>query len=91
VRFIDREKSPERLGGKGGRFDALAFLYDGDLANVEMQASFTPDFEKRSVAYTSWVHSAQLDRGKRYHEVARTISIDFLGYDHFKRNSRSTN
>jgi predicted transposase/invertase (TIGR01784 family) len=86
VRFIDREKSPDRLGGKGGRFDSLALLDDGDLANVEMQASFTPDFEKRSVAYTSWVHAGQLDRGKKYHETSRTISIDILGYDHFKRS-----
>jgi predicted transposase/invertase (TIGR01784 family) len=35
--------------------------------------------------YTSWVHGGQLDKGKRYDEVSRTISINILGYDQFKR------
>jgi predicted transposase/invertase (TIGR01784 family) len=67
--------------------NALIYLKgedDGETVNLEMQASVDPDYLKRVVIYTSWVHSGQLDRGKKYYEARPTISVNILGFDQFE-------
>jgi predicted transposase/invertase (TIGR01784 family) len=57
---------------------------DEDTVNLEAQASPDPDYLKRVVTYTSWRHGGQIDRGKKYSEATRTISVNILGYEQFK-------
>jgi predicted transposase/invertase (TIGR01784 family) len=89
--FLDRELSPSRYGGKGGRFDALALMDAGDTVNLEVQASTDPAYLKRVVTYTCWLHGSQLDKGKKYYEAKPTISVNILGFDHFKSDKSFSN
>ena len=86
--FIDREISPERHGGKSAHLDVLAVMDNGDTVNIEVQVHIDSVFLKRVVAYTSWLHGGQLNKGKKYHEVKRTISVNILGYELFKGDER---
>ncbi|MDR3280330.1 MAG: Rpn family recombination-promoting nuclease/putative transposase [Synergistaceae bacterium] len=86
IRLIDREKSPTRIKGKGSRLDALAIL-DDDQINLEVQIGYESGFKKRSLLYWSLVHSEQLNRGDLYSKIARTISVNILGFDQFKNSA----
>jgi predicted transposase/invertase (TIGR01784 family) len=83
ARLVDREKSPLRIKGKGFRLDVLAVMDDGGQINLEIQTGYKPGFLKRSLIYWGLVHSEQLSSGDPYKKIARTISVNLLGYDQF--------
>lgn len=83
ARLIDREQSPLRIYGKGGRLDVVAIMDDFDQINLEVQVGYEPDFLKRVLIYWSLIHGGQLNKGDKYRETARTISVNILGYDEF--------
>ena len=83
ARLIDREQSPLRIKGKGSRLDVVAIMDDFDQINLEVQVGYESDFLKRVLVYWSLVHGGQLNRGDQYRKIARTISVNILGYEQF--------
>lgn len=81
VEFLDREFSPERMDGRGFRLDLVGLLDGCEQVNLEVQVKNEPDYLRRSVYYLALLHSGQLNRGRRYYEINRTISIHITGFD----------
>lgn len=79
--FLNREFSPERVDGRGFRLDLVALLDDEEQVNLEVQVKLEFDYIKRSIYYLTLLHSGQLNRGKKYWEINRTISIHIVGFD----------
>ena len=46
-----------------------------------MQVRYEQDYVHRSVYYLALLHSGQLNRGRKYGEINRTMSIHILGFD----------
>jgi predicted transposase/invertase (TIGR01784 family) len=87
ARLIDREQSPLRISGKGGRLNVFAIMDGFDQINLEVQVGYESDFRKRVLTYWSLVHGGQLNKGDKYSDIARTISVNLLGYDEFTNKS----
>ena len=79
IAFINRELSPARASGKGSRLDLAARL-DGELVNLEVQVRREPGYRKRSLYYWSLLYSNSLERGGKYVDTVRTISLNLLDF-----------
>ncbi|APJ04354.1 hypothetical protein AXG55_10725 [Silvanigrella aquatica] len=51
VQFLNTEVNQESAFDKESRFDVLAQLNDGSFVNMEMQMSYTSEYEKRCLYY----------------------------------------
>ncbi len=81
VQFLDREFSPERQEGRGFRLDLVGLLDNQEQVNLEVQVKYELGYIQRSIYYLTLLHSGQLNRGKKYWEINRTISIHITGFD----------
>ena len=99
IQFLDREKSPEREGGKSHRLDALARTDGGILINVEAQVNKKQDFLFRTFTYATWLFNDQFNDTEQYNERTKDnriktidefykslISLNLLGYFQFRDN-----
>ncbi|MDR2529570.1 MAG: Rpn family recombination-promoting nuclease/putative transposase [Synergistaceae bacterium] len=92
LHFLDREKSPERKGGKGCRLDALARTSNETMIHAESQVNKKQYFSRRTFTYVSRVYNDQFNESKGedklkpigYERAKPIISINLLGYTEFK-------
>lgn len=84
VLFINKELSGEHLEDKESRLDIIVRTQDGELINIEMQLSNENDMMKRTLYYWSRLFVDQLSRGKSYHTLLPTITINICNFTFFK-------
>ncbi len=88
VQLLDKELIPEYLLGKAARLDILAKTADGILINIEVQIIDEHDIDQRILYYWARLYSEQLNKGKKYKELKKTISIVVMDFDWFKDDER---
>ena len=88
VQLSDKELIPEYLLGKTARLDILAETADGILINIEVQIIDEHDIDQRILYYWARLYSEQLNKGKKYKELKKTISIVVMDFDWFKDDER---
>ena len=67
--------------------DIRATINDNSLLDIEMQVRDYKNIDKRSIAYLTKLYSDQLQKGNDYHKPLKTISINILNFNFFKRNT----
>ena len=78
---------PEISVGKLSRVDVLARLSDGTLVDIEIQTKEKGFKEKRCLQYWSRLYSQDIEKGKDYLQLNKTICIwivDSIVYEEFK-------
>ena len=78
---------PEIYSGKLSRVDVLARLSDGTLVDIEIQTKEKGFKEKRCLQYWSRLYSQDIEKGKDYLQLNKTICIwivDSIVYEEFK-------
>ena len=78
---------PEIATGKLSRVDVLARLGDGTLVDIEIQSREKGFKEKRCLQYWSRLYSQDIEKGKDYLQLNKTICIwivDSTVYEEFK-------
>ena len=67
--------------------DIRATINDNNLIDIEMQVKDYKNIDKRSIAYLTKLYSDQLQKGDDYQKPLKTISINILNFNFFKRNT----
>ena len=78
---------PETVTGKLARVDVLTRLSDGTLVDIEIQSEEGGYKEKRCLQYWSRLYSQDIQKGKDYLQLNKTIClwiVDASIYDEFK-------
>lgn len=83
VIFVNREMGGEFLDDKQSRLDIVVQTGSGELINVEMQLSNQNDMMKRTLFYWSRLFTDQLQKGKGYHTLLPTITINICDFTLF--------
>lgn len=84
IMFINQEYGGEYEEDKQSRLDIVVRTQAGDLINVEMQLSNDNEMMKRTLFYWSRLYSSQLQRGKGYHTLLPTITINICDFTVFE-------
>lgn len=84
VMFINQEYGGQYDEDKQSRLDIVVKIQSGDLINVEMQLSNDNDMMRRTMFYWSRLYSFQLQRGKGYHTLLPTITINICDFTLFE-------
>lgn len=80
ITFQDRTLMPEYEDGKLSRLDILGYTKKGEKVNIEMQVINEHNMERRTLYYWSKLYT-NLEKGKNYSELARTVTINILNFD----------
>jgi predicted transposase/invertase (TIGR01784 family) len=88
VEIAKSELTPEYISQKGVRLDIVAHADNGEIINIEMQRKDEKDMKARSLFYWSKLFFGQLEVGKEYYKLKRTISINILDFSLFKDDDR---
>ena len=83
VIFVNQELGGEYLDDKQSRLDIVVRTQNDELINVEMQLSNQNDMMKRTVYYWSQLFTSQLQKGKGYHTLLPTITINICDFTLF--------
>lgn len=83
VMFVNQEVGGEYIDDKQSRLDIVVRTQAGDLINVEMQLSNQNDMMKRTMFYWSRLFTDQLQKGKGYHTLLPTITINICDFTLF--------
>ena len=67
--------------------DIRATINDDSLIDIEMQVKDYKNINKRSIAYLAKLYSDQLQKGDDYNKPLKTISINILNFNFFRRNT----
>ncbi len=87
IEIKNPEMTKESKEAKLEILDIRAKANNNMLINIEMQVRDYKDIGKRSMAYTSKVYSDQLKVGDKYQDACKTIAINILNFNFFKRNT----
>ena len=91
VMFVNQEVGGEYLDDKQSRLDIVVRTQSNELINVEMQLSNQNDMMKRTVFYWSRLFTDQLQKGKGYHTLLPTITINICDFTLFTDTNRYHN
>lgn len=80
ITFQDRTLMPEYEDGKLSRLDILGYTKKGEKVNIEMQVINEHNMERRTLYYWSKLYT-NLEKGKNYSELTRTVTINILNFD----------
>lgn len=83
ILFVNQEIGGKHLDDKQSRLDIVVRTQEGDLINVEMQLSNQNDMMKRTLFYWSRLFTDQLQKGKGYHTLLPTITINICDFTLF--------
>ena len=72
---------------KAGILDVKVQIDKDKICDVEMQVTNQKNIEHRSTYYLGMLVSEQLDKGHEYNEIKKSISINLLNFNYYKRNS----
>lgn len=61
-------------------FDVYAKTAEGKLIDIEMQLFNRYDIEKRTLFYWSKRYASQLQKGEKYQELKKCVTINILNY-----------
>lgn len=84
LQILNPQIAPEELTGKFVVLDILARDLDGQLFNIEMQASKHAGWSSRTVYYLARTLGRQLEAGESYQQVQPAIGIHLMDFDLFE-------
>ncbi len=79
--YLDRERTPDFLVGKGVRLDLVCRGTDGRKFIVEMQKRREERFFERCVYYGSGLYRESVERGDEYEELRPVYVVGILDYN----------
>ncbi|MDG0790888.1 Rpn family recombination-promoting nuclease/putative transposase [Cohnella ginsengisoli] len=86
--ILNTDLEREHEGDKKAVLDLLARTGSGDLAHVEIQVTGNPHLAKRQLYYWSRIYAKQMEKGRPYSDLRRTISILISNVDVLPRTER---
>ena len=84
VTFINHEVGGEHKEDKQSRLDIVVKTQNEEFINVEIQLANKNDMFKRTLFYWSRLYNSQLQKGKGYHTLNPTITINICDFTLFK-------
>lgn len=84
VTFITQEVSGEYKEDKQCRLDIVVKTQYGEFINIEIQLANKKDMFKRTLFYWSRLYNLQLQKGKGYHTLNPTITINICDFTFFQ-------
>ena len=87
VEVQNPEIPKEAIEDKLSVLDIKAELNKNTIVDIEMQVVDEKNIEERSVVYLSKNTSGQLQTGEQYINLKKSIVINLLNFNHYKRNS----
>ena len=81
LKFLNTEKTPDKIDGKLSRLDIQAQTDDGTFWDIEVQVSREDYMPERSLFYLSRIYGNQLNSGEKYPVLKRTIGINLLNFN----------
>ena len=88
VELLDREIDPKYLLDRAARLDILARTASGNLINIEVEINNRYNIDKRTLFYWAGLYHGQLSSGQNFIYLRKTITINILGFDWFKKQSK---
>lgn len=86
VTFINHEVGGEHKEDKQSRLDIVVKTQNEEYINIEIQLANKNDMFKRTLFYWSRLYNSQLQKGKGYHTLNPTITINICDFTLFKDN-----
>ncbi len=86
--ILNTDLEREHEGDKKAVLDLLARTNRGDLAHVEIQVTGNPHLAKRQLYYWSRIYAKQMEKGRPYSDLRRTISILISNVDVLPQTQR---
>lgn len=84
-------KNPELpkdlIDKKAGILDIKAELNESQICDIEIQVANEKNIEHRSTYYMSKLIAEQLNKKEEYNKLKKTIVINLLNFNYYKRNS----
>ena len=80
IALAERELDPEHITDKLSRLDILGKANDGSIINIEVQIANQYDIDKRTLYYWAKLYQGQLQRGQKYKELSRTITVNVMNF-----------
>ena len=87
VEVQNAELTKETIEDKLSVLDIKAKLDNDKIVDVEIQVKDERNIEHRSTFYLTKMHASQLKIGNSYKEIKKSIVINILKFNYFKRNS----
>ena len=87
IEIKNAELTKEHKDAKREVLDIRATINKDSLIDIEMQVKDYHNIDKRSMAYVTKMYSDQLEVGDKYEKPLKTISINILNFNYFKRNT----
>lgn len=83
IQVINPNLLPAAAEGKQSQLD-LNMTVDDKLVNVEIQLQNKGHYEDRALYYWAKLYSDQMQKGNKYGELKKTITINILNFNLFK-------
>ncbi len=87
IEIKNPEMTKESKEAKREVLDIRARVNNNSIIDVEMQVEDYNNIDKRSIGYLTKMYSDQLQVGDKYEKPLKTISINILNFNFFKRNA----
>ena len=87
IEIKNAELTKEHKDAKREVLDIRATINKNSLIDIEVQVKNYHNIDKRSMAYVTKLYSDQLEVGDEYKKPLKTISINILNFNYFKRNT----
>ncbi len=87
IEIKNPEMTKQSKEAKREILDIRATINDNSLIDIEMQVRDYKNIDKRSIAYLTKLYSEQLQTGDDYNKPKKTISINILNFNFFRRNT----
>ncbi|MEK5037723.1 Rpn family recombination-promoting nuclease/putative transposase [Sporosarcina sp. FSL K6-3457] len=91
VAFTSQEVGGEYHSDKQSRLDILVRTQEDELINIEVQLANQYDMVKRTLYYWARVYNLQLEKGKGYHTLLPTITINICNFGLFNQTEKFHN
>ncbi|KTE92004.1 transposase [Desulfitobacterium hafniense] len=88
IALAERELDPEHINDKLSRLDILGKGNDGSIINIEVQIANQYDIDKRTLFYWAKLYQGQLQKGQRYKDLSRTITVNVLNFEFLPDSQR---
>ena len=88
VEILNPEMQREHIEDKMSVLDIHARTEHGEHINIEIQLANKFDMEKRTLYYWSRIYAAQMQKGKPYTELSRTITINIINFHYLPQTER---
>lgn len=88
LELLDREIDPKYLLDRAARLDILARTANGCLINIEIEINNRYNIDKRTLFYWAGLYHGQLSSGQNFIYLRKTITINILGFNWFKKQNK---